>query len=611
MIRSKSTPGCLALAMASSLAVSAPMAAVRDVVINEVSWMGTTTSASDEWIELKNTTASSISLSGWTLNATDGTPAITLSGSIGPNGYFLLERTDDNTVTGIAADQIYTGALGNTGEHLKLKNGSGTVIDEVDAWYAGDNATKAAMERKDAALAGTASAAWATALTSYGGGKGTPRAVNSTVDDGTGGDPGCAYPDSLEILSINIGQGDATLIATPSRLLLADAGESYWNSHKDADKIAADIQARYGAGCNTLDYVVVSHIHLDHIGYIAADEDGSGNLLDENGGSYQEGENLRNPQFLAGLAYLVKNNGFVVGKTIVRDYKAHNPNKPPSEGGSKTYRNWRAYLESPDGIADFNPETAVLGDGQINLGTVAGNPVKVDIVLVDGLTPNNPASAGGCSPATYFGGSQYLLRGQTWDDSNPPSENDLSIGFVLSLGEFNMWIGGDASGENYDSPWGYRYRDVETCLAKDPLFMAAYGRKIDVLRANHHGSSHSTNQAFVDSLNAKVTIFSAGDNNTFGHVDAAVRDRTLAKSHNQNGGRVFQTESGADVSQASDACHSTQGSWCAEVADQEYPSTTESDEAGDDGVRIMVKKDGGGYRVQGFAGYSAVYYQSH
>ena len=42
-----------------------------NVVINEIAWMGSAASASDEWIELKNTTNESINLSGWTLQSVD------------------------------------------------------------------------------------------------------------------------------------------------------------------------------------------------------------------------------------------------------------------------------------------------------------------------------------------------------------------------------------------------------------------------------------------------------------------------------------------------------------------------------------------------------------
>ena len=123
-----------------------------DVVINEIAWMGTTISANDEWIELRNATNQTINLIGWTLKSTASPsfdPDITLSGIIPAGGYFLLERTDDTTVADITADQLYTGSLSNDGESLELKNVAGALIDSVNAssgWPAGDNSTKETMQ---------------------------------------------------------------------------------------------------------------------------------------------------------------------------------------------------------------------------------------------------------------------------------------------------------------------------------------------------------------------------------------------------------------------------------------------------------------------------------
>lgn len=131
-------------------------------VINEIAWMGTAASANDEWLELYNPGESAVDLTGWKLAADDGVPSIDLKGAIGPKGYFLLERTSDDTVKGVAADQIYTGALSNSGEALSLKDASGAVIDRLTAWYAGANSPPATMIRLDAAKAGTDPASWAT-----------------------------------------------------------------------------------------------------------------------------------------------------------------------------------------------------------------------------------------------------------------------------------------------------------------------------------------------------------------------------------------------------------------------------------------------------------------
>ena len=120
------------------------------VVVNEIAWMGTAVSTADEWMELANDGGTTVDLTGWRLDAADGTPSIALAGSIPAGGFFLLERTNDETVSGVTADLIYTGALGNNGETLVLKDAGGAAVHTVDAsggWPAGDNTTKDTMQR--------------------------------------------------------------------------------------------------------------------------------------------------------------------------------------------------------------------------------------------------------------------------------------------------------------------------------------------------------------------------------------------------------------------------------------------------------------------------------
>ncbi len=166
-----------------------------DVVINEIAWMGTNAYTGDEWIELYNTTSSAISLSGWTLNATDGTPSINLSGTIPANGYYILERTDDYCIANIKADLIFTGALSNTGESLELRDNTSTLIDTANsnggAWPAGTNTPKATMERISPFLSDTDSN-WQTATGTANNARddsgdliiGTPKAASSPPGPG-------------------------------------------------------------------------------------------------------------------------------------------------------------------------------------------------------------------------------------------------------------------------------------------------------------------------------------------------------------------------------------------------------------------------------------------
>ena len=146
------------------------------VVINEIAWAGTAASANDEWIELYNRSSKSVNLVNWVLRAEDGVPYINLSGTISAGGYYLIERTSDNTVSDTAADLIapFSGAgsgsgLGNPfGEILILSHAS-TTIDQIPNCGAnwsdcGGSASGAhpTMERVDPEVAGTDFTNWGT-----------------------------------------------------------------------------------------------------------------------------------------------------------------------------------------------------------------------------------------------------------------------------------------------------------------------------------------------------------------------------------------------------------------------------------------------------------------
>jgi hypothetical protein len=125
---------------------------VRSVVINEVAWAGTRASADDEWIELYNPTTSAINLAGWVLKSSDGSPTIELPNvNLAAGAYFLLERTDDNTVADITADLIYTGSLTNSGEILYLYDPGDRIIDTANSngglWPAGNPSDYSSMQR--------------------------------------------------------------------------------------------------------------------------------------------------------------------------------------------------------------------------------------------------------------------------------------------------------------------------------------------------------------------------------------------------------------------------------------------------------------------------------
>lgn len=288
--------------------------------------------------------------------------------------------------------------------------------------------------------------------------------------DGTCG-TGTWTSGNLEIHHINIGQGDSTLIVGPTgKSLLFDVGEENWNSSAKAQVIGPYIEGVLG--CKSLDYVVISHFHFDHVGYVG----------------------------YGGLWSLVETQGFTVGTTILRDYNTYLGNT------SGTLTNWKTYFEGV-GQAKLNPVTAVEGTSQIDLGT----GVTFNIVTHDG--------------------NGALIAGDFHGDASPPSENDYSIGVVLSYGAFDEWIGGDLDGKYDIGGFGYTYHDIELSVAPEVGDM-------DVYKVNHHASSHSSSATFVNQLDPEVSIVTVGDGNTYGHPAQSTMDTLLATS------AVYMTERG-------------------------------------------------------------------
>lgn len=126
-----------------------PYLVSAQVQFSEIAWMGTEENANDEWIELYSSVH--VDLTGWRIEAADGQPIVVLDGAIGAGDYYLLERSDDDTVPQVAAGLVYTGALGNNGETLTLYNADGMAVDTVrggEDWeLGGNNDSKDTLQR--------------------------------------------------------------------------------------------------------------------------------------------------------------------------------------------------------------------------------------------------------------------------------------------------------------------------------------------------------------------------------------------------------------------------------------------------------------------------------
>jgi len=118
-----------------------PRFEVLDVVINELGWPGTSVDQTHQFIELYNNSDSPIDLNGWVLQAPNGEVRVQLRGIIDAKGYFLLEHPNDETISDIAADQIFNAPLSDEMGSLELLDPNGRTIDTANgnggAWPAG------------------------------------------------------------------------------------------------------------------------------------------------------------------------------------------------------------------------------------------------------------------------------------------------------------------------------------------------------------------------------------------------------------------------------------------------------------------------------------------
>ncbi|MDO8555490.1 MAG: lamin tail domain-containing protein, partial [bacterium] len=193
-LRAKDTAGNWSTPTAIILEISK-----TPVVINEVAWAGTGPSNSqDEWIELYNRTSKSVSLNKWLLySQTDMGPYLRLSGAIPARSYYLIERTNDDTIKDILADFIapFGNGLSNSGEILVLSHASTTIDQTVlcgfgpVAWCPGFDYKYRTMERISADTAGVSASNWGYNNTVIQNGKngkdsainGTPKSSNSVT----------------------------------------------------------------------------------------------------------------------------------------------------------------------------------------------------------------------------------------------------------------------------------------------------------------------------------------------------------------------------------------------------------------------------------------------
>lgn len=372
----------------------------------------------------------------------------------------------------------------------------------------------------------------------------------------------------LNIYFFDVEQGDSQLIVGPTgKTMLIDLGERSWNAFYDtmAMRVADRIRDICGieSGPVHLDYVMISHHHLDHVGYAGNPND----TTNVGNGLWQ----LLHPDHQA----------FTVGTVIDRDtgdWNDTNENDTCEVGTSaspsdevvwhnagtvsQTSRRLICWLYGPDGQADrAHIEGRVLrltnDDPWPSFDLGAGVTAQVlqanaeGVLQADGQTP----VSGDHTTAQY-----------------PPSENDYSIAITFEYGDYRYATAGDLDGEYSISGFGYSYNDVEASVAD------GFG-DVDTMRVNHHGSSHSTSEYYTDTLAPETAVISCGDN-SYGHPANRVLDELRTVANGLGGG--------ADIYLTNNPCDDEDG-----TGSIDYTGTLNTD--GD--VHLHTTGTGTGYQI--------------
>ncbi|KAL6898429.1 hypothetical protein GGI43DRAFT_77643 [Trichoderma evansii] len=281
-------------------------------------------------------------------------------------------------------------------------------------------------------------------------------------------------PGTLDIHHIDTGCGNATLIVGPDgTTIVIDCGTSKDSSvGQDSSRRPGELVAHYAlrnSTSTTLDYLIATHVHPDHVGDVHSDKTAMGN-------GFQ----------MTGLSDV--DHQMPARVVIDRAYPNYGLRPPLSAPFTNNYLAWL------DARRQEGREVASIDVGsksQIKLRSPEDHPTfSIRTLAANGLVWTGNAQE-----------SRPLFPDlSTLPPEALPEENKCSMAFLLSYGPFRYYTGGDLTCDTYDGR--YPWMDVETAVAE------AAG-KVDVAVANHHGYFDACGPGFVTLLDAATYIIPA------------------------------------------------------------------------------------------------------
>lgn len=319
----------------------------------------------------------------------------------------------------------------------------------------------------------------------------------------------------LEIVNIRVGQGDSTLIQGPvqpdgTRVnVLFDGGDV---AAYDGGKVIGAVLAKRGV--KALDYLIVSHYDLDHIGgIVSGPQHGASFLLGRNAtpGDTGDDDSDGSDGWIGAANFAPDKDEIGKGDDVpVRHFVDRGDLPAPT---SQAYRKYRLLAESMGKRVSLANQASVEG---------------FEIALGNGTR------------MTAMAGNGYV-RGKVGRVPNVTTENERSLSFLVTYKAFDFLVSGDMIGRTY----GSEDAKVESAVGD---FVRSKGIVVDVLHVNHHGGNNGSDSDFLEKIRPTIAVISLGNDNNYHHPHSD----TLNRLEQAMVYRIIQTSWGAteDVSAA-------------------------------------------------------------
>lgn len=290
---------------------------------------------------------------------------------------------------------------------------------------------------------------------------------------------------ALDIHFINTGTGESTFIIMPdgTQMLVDMAGASTNETEEMYIPLRRDASVRPGqwindyvsrcmewTGNDVIDYVSITHYHGDHMGSY------SNSLPDSQNGSYK----------MTAVADVLDYHK--VAKIVDRGYDF--PYDMLNSAVNKNYKSCIDWHTANNGLIQEKFEVSSVKQFELRHNAAAYPDFRIKNIAVNGTLWQRDGNIVELFPDK----SQYSGTGEA--NEFCPAENHTSSVFKLSYGKFDYYAGGDVS---YNGLSYYAWKDAELPVAQSV-------GKVEVMKANHHGSFDANRQETLSWLSPQVVV---------------------------------------------------------------------------------------------------------